>query len=248
MKKTTVMMFLLAIIGRMGALDTESYQFIDRLLRLERPGQPELIGDGVLFTAPSVHRKVGIAFAYEGFSKVYWFKNLMVIRNDISSEEWAAKKPPEIYHDSGILFYAHTAPEGLKELEYRLIIDGLWTTDPLNPSRRLDTVSGMLRSVVALPRPSAGQEIAETSWDGARFRFQAPPGETITVAGNFNGWDPFMYEMREISPGSYSLVLPLPPGTYRYVFFHQGKRFTDPQNPRRAYTGDGAPVSEIVVK
>jgi 1,4-alpha-glucan branching enzyme len=80
---------------------------------------------------------------------------------------------------------------------------------------------------------------------GLRFSFKGPPGETVTVAGNFNGWDPFMYELKEGPAGVYSLTIPLPPGKYQYVFFHRGERYLDPYNSRRIYAKDGRAASEI---
>jgi 1,4-alpha-glucan branching enzyme len=75
-----------------------------------------------------------------------------------------------------------------------------------------------------------------------------PPGEKVTVAGSFNGWDPFMYELTENPAGTYSLCIPLPPGKYQYIFFHRGERWLDPYNPNRVYSRDGMPASEIVIQ
>jgi 1,4-alpha-glucan branching enzyme len=80
------------------------------------------------------------------------------------------------------------------------------------------------------------------------FSFKGPPGETVTVAGSFNHWDPFMYELREYPEGMYTLSLPLPPGTYQYLFFHRGERYLDPYNFRRSYTREGDAASEVVVE
>jgi 1,4-alpha-glucan branching enzyme len=80
------------------------------------------------------------------------------------------------------------------------------------------------------------------------FYFTAPSGETVTVAGDFNGWDPFMHRLTETAPGRYSLTLPLPAGTYRYVFCHRGERLTDPNNRNTVYDKYGNSVSEAVLK
>jgi hypothetical protein len=235
------------IIGNIGALDTESYQFIDHLLGLKTPGKPEIVDGGVLFTAPSGRRSVGIAFAHEGFAKIHWFQKLMKVRDDPEAAD-AKKGDEDLYRDSGILFHAHPLPQDMRELEYRLIIDGLWTVDPLNPLRRMDERSGIYRSVVILPEVRH----IPTAFDGPpgtlSFTYQALPGETVTVAGDFNGWDPFMYELRETAPGLYSLVLPLPPGTYRYVFYHRGQRVPDPNNTAKVYSRTGEVVSEAAVR
>jgi hypothetical protein len=40
------------------------------------------------------------------------------------------------------------------------------------------------------------------------------------------------------------LTLPLPPGSFQYLFFHRGEQITDPENPRRLYSREGRVVSE----
>ncbi|MDR1325894.1 MAG: hypothetical protein LBK00_07665 [Treponema sp.] len=145
MKTITAVSLLLFIIGTIGALDTESYQFVDYLLSIERPGAPRLFEDGVIFTAPSSYRHVGIAFAHEGFSTVYWFRRLMTPDPDAEPQKTGA-----LYRDSGILFHAYTVPAEVVELEYRLVIDGLWTIDPANPHYRIDN-AGLSRSLVSIP-------------------------------------------------------------------------------------------------
>jgi hypothetical protein len=189
---------------------------------------------------------VGIAFAHEGFSKVYWFQKLMAPR-DAEAPEGNKKKKPDIYQDTGILFHAMTVPKDVREVEYRLIIDGLWTLDPLNPLRRLDKNTGILHSLVILPELKRDPAPDDGPAGSLSFHYRAPPGEIVTVAGDFNGWDPFMYELVETAPGQYSITIPLPRGTYHYVFYHRGQRNLDPYNHRTAYTKTGDMVSEATI-
>ncbi|MDR2185516.1 MAG: glycogen-binding domain-containing protein [Treponema sp.] len=245
MKKMMVLTLLGLIIGSIGAVDTESYQFIERLLSLKGPGSPEVYEDAVIFTAPSTFRRVGIAFAGEGFSRVHWFQKLMIPVDAPLPRK--AKDPSTVFTDSGILFHVYAIPEDVREIEYRLVIDGLWTTDPLNPLQRIDPASGIARSVMILPEIPRRPSTFDGPPGSLNFTFTAPPGERITVAGSFNRWDPFMYELRETRPGLYFLTLPLPPGTYHYVFFYRGSRILDPNNPNRVYTREGKTASEAVV-
>ncbi|MDR1411799.1 MAG: isoamylase [Spirochaetaceae bacterium] len=247
MKKHIRLMFLFFIIGNIGALDTDSYEFNDRLLGVSSAGRPEIIEDGVLFTAPSSYRSVGIAFAHEDFTSIYWFRKLLVLAEQ-GPPPANGKQPPPKYGDSGVLFFAYTPPENIRTLEYRLIINGLWTTDPYNPLRREDAESGIHRSVVILPEIKRTLTVFEGAAGSLNFRFTAPPGETITVAGDFNGWDPFMHTLAETAPGRYSLALPLPAGTYHYIFYYRGSRVTDPNNRNTVYDKYGNPVSEAVLK
>ena len=234
MKQLPVLLLACALSVRAGALDMESIRFVDRLLAIAEPSAPQIFDEAVIFTASAAQRRLGVAFAHEGFGKVHWFKKL-------DSANARSKGP-------GILFLAYEYPRNLSELEYRLIADGLWTTDPWNPPARMDGNSGIGYSVVSLPASSKPAATAGQADGLLRFYFETAPGETVALAGTFNNWDPFMYELREESPGRYSLSLPLPPGVHRYAFYHRGERVLDPSNPRKVYAKDGKPASEIVVQ
>jgi len=246
--KRIVTVILFAIVAAFaGAADWESYELIDRLLSLPGPGAPEIFEDSVIFTASSGLRRVGVAFAYENFSNVYWFTQLLVPQDPLGAPIPPGKKVPDPYKDSGIQFYVHQVPRNISELEYRLIINGLWTVDPVNPKIRKDPVSGLALSILSLPPRNPMPDILNGPSGSLNFSFKGPPGETVTVAGNFNGWDPFMYELKEAPAGVYTLSLPLPPGRYQYVFFHRGQRYVDPYNPNRVYSNDGGIASEIII-
>jgi hypothetical protein len=231
----------------MGA-DLESHEFFDRLLNLPGPVGPAVFEDAVIFTAPSTYRRVGVALAAEGFAQVHWMRNLLIPQDPLGAPIPPGSKTPSPYKDSGLLFFVYQAPEDLREIEYRLVIDGLWTTDPANPHSRRSGTGGITNSLVILPRPRQEARLHENPKGVLNFSFKGPPGETVTVAGSFNSWDPFMYELREYPEGLYSLRLPLPPGTYQYLFFHRGERYQDPSNPRRAYTKEGNIASEVVIE
>ena len=219
MKKIILIALLIVCIGVLGAIDLESYQFIDFLLNFNEPQAPQIYEDAVVFTASSSGRRVGISFAHEGFSKVHWFRQLMLPMP--SADVIAGGRNAPLFRDSGMLFHVETIPDGLSNLDYRMIIDGLWTVDPLN-THRVSGSGGLIHSRVSLPQRPRPPSTFDAPAGHLNFAFTAPPGQIITVAGTFNNWDPFMYEMRETRPGSYSLLLALPPGTYQYVFFFRG--------------------------
>jgi hypothetical protein len=247
--RTILALFLLLNVVLSHAIDIESVdspQVIDYLLFLPRPEAPRIIDDYVVFTASSSLRQVGIAFADEGFAKIHWFKQLMVRREpqEINHNE----KNPNLYKDSGIVFYVHQFPEDKTEIDYRLIINGLWTTDPANSNNRLDHITGLTWSTIILPKREIVPYPLKGPPGSLSFVFKGPPGETVSVAGSFNGWDPFMYELKEGPTGNYSINIPLPAGTYQYVFFHRGQRYLDPYNGRRSFTREGEVASEIVIQ
>ncbi|MDR2178400.1 MAG: isoamylase [Treponema sp.] len=242
-----VVLFASFALPLMGA-DLESPEFFERLLNLPKTAGPQIFEDAVIFTASSSHRRVGVALAAEGFAPVHWMQRLLMIQDPLDAPIPPGKKVPDPYKDSGLFFYVYQAPEGLEEIEYRLVVDGLWTTDPANPASRRNEVSGITNSLVVMPRLEKNPVLHEDPRGVLRFSFKAPPGELVTVAGSFNGWDPFMYELREYPEGTYTLSLSLPPGTYQYLFFHRGERFVDPYNPRRTYTREGDIASEAIIK
>jgi len=241
------MLFFSFTLSAVGAADWESYELVKRLLAVPSPGTPIIYKDFVIFTADSSLRKVGIAFANENFANTYWFKKLIVSQDPLNAPIPPGKKVPDPYKDSGIQFHVYEVPENLMEIGYRLIINGLWTTDPYNTLTIRDHVSGLTLSVIRMPPRAIKLDPLKGLPEGLTFTFNGPPGETVTVAGSFNSWDPFMYELKENPSGVYTLTLPLPPGTYQYVFFCQGKRFVDLNNPRRSYSREGKAASEITV-
>ncbi|MCL1992570.1 MAG: isoamylase [Spirochaetes bacterium] len=218
---------------------------IDLLLSLSAPGAPVVFDNVVVFSASSNLRRAGVAFAHEGFSRVHWMRQLLVPAYFPPPEE--GDPPPPVTMDSGILFHILEIPRGVTEIEYRLVIDGLWTTDPANPNSRRDRASGLNVSVVPLPNRTVPHDVLGGPPGSLSFLFRGNPGDVVTVAGSFNGWDPFMFRMREGPAGVFSLNLPLPPGVYQYVFFRQGRRYLDEYNHGRAYAPDGRAVSVIML-
>jgi hypothetical protein len=253
------LILLLIIIGKGEAQNIVRAEYSDEmseyLLTLTMPAAPVIIDGQVLFTLPSTYRRAGVAFAHENWAEIHRFRKLELPIDDVAPFVEKSKTPRQFYHDSGIMFTVYSPPPGAAVLEYRLIADGLWIADPLNGESRFDISSGAKNSLVYLdPVSDSGlaqeAETAKTTEsDGRiRFRYNAEPGSAVYLAGSFNNWDPFMYEMREESPGAYTLALGLPPGTYQYVFFDRGAFYPDLSNPERIYLLDGRIASVLNVK
>jgi len=248
MKTFVASALLILIIGSIEAADIGTYQFIDHLRGISAPMQPEIFGNAVVFTASSAYHRVGVSFAHEGFARVHWFQRLMLPRDSAElAEGGRSRRAIAPYVDSGIMFHAQVIPQGARYVDYRLVIDGLWTSDPLNPLT-VTGPAGIVQSRVLVPAGVQAAALAAAPQVGSfQFNFRAPPGETVTVAGSFNNWDPFMFPLRETSPGFFTLTLPLPPGRFQYAFFHRGEQFPDPANMRRLYSREGRVVSEAIV-
>jgi len=247
MKRIFAFIFITATAVFPLAAEWETYEIIGRLLSLSGPSSPVVYENAVIFSASSSLRKVGIAFAHEKFAKIYWFKQLVVPQDWLSPVILPGQLTPDLYKDSGILFHVFEIPEDMLELEYRIVVNGLWITDPLNSQTKKDPASGLDFSTVQIPPRRYKPNPLKGLPEGLTFTFNAPAGESVTVAGDFNGWDPFMYELKEYPAGVYTITLALPPGTHQYVFFHRGRRWTDPNNPKRVYAKDGSAASVIAV-
>jgi hypothetical protein len=248
-KSTAAFTLLLTLsIGSAGAADIEPSQFMEDIRLLGyRPSAPVALDGAVLFTASGSYHRVGVAFAHEGYGEIHWYKKLTAAAEpEVRAKAAAGKTQVSPTRETGLLFHLQPVPKDLTVMEYRMIIDGLWTPDPLNPRRSVDT-SGLVYSAVPIPPRSRPPAVAEDA-GALRFFYRAAPGETVAVAGSFNNWDPFMYELAETRPGEYRLTLPLPPGVYQYAFFHRGERLPDPLNPRVVYSPDGKSASEARVE
>ena len=145
-----------------------------------------------------------------------------------------------------MLFFLLERPAKLKNISYRLIIDGLWTTDPNNPNKIYDPTSGVSVSTVnvGILKPEITNA---TETDGVKFIYQGESGQQVRLGGTFTNWDSWIYELKETKPGFYELVLPLPEGTYYYNYYLGMNSISDKTNPKKAYTSDGRTTSVIEV-
>ncbi len=148
---------------------------------------------------------------------------------------------------SSVYFYVSEIPESVSQISYRLIIDGLWTTDPLNPATVFDRNTFMKLSSLPIERDTSPATEVQKKMNAVKFIYTGESGQTIRLGGSFTNWDSYIYELAEISPGIYELDLPLPKGIYFYTFFNGVTALLDTANPRKAYTADGRIASIIEV-
>lgn len=79
-----------------------------------------------------------------------------------------------------------------------------------------------------------------------QFRLAAESADQVALVGDFTGWDS-RYPLEEVSPGVWSIVVPLEPGMYDYAFVVDGERWAlDPLAPSVA-DGFGGENSRIAV-
>jgi hypothetical protein len=83
---------------------------------------------------------------------------------------------------------------------------------------------------------------AAASEDGAvvvRFTLVAEGAKKVTVAGDFNGWNPEGTPLDQHGNGSFAGTIKLPPGAHEYMFVVDGKWVTDPAATEQRPDGFG---------
>ncbi|MCR5188343.1 MAG: isoamylase [Treponema sp.] len=242
MKKLIVITLLLALtlcgLGAMGLHAEEQTNFqnfeLDTLLHeIDKACGPVITEDYIIFTSEPNYRFVGIAFDFENYQVIHPFQ--ILTRTD---EEGAVSRKH--------MFYAYKRQHKFTTIKYRLILDGLWTTDPLNPEKEYDDSVNLYFSKVEDPG-SVKIYTQATPSDSVHFIYKGESGQTIHLAGTFSNWDPWIYELNETKPGIYELELPLTSGKYYYNYYIGLTPVLDNTNPEKIYTLDGRAASVIVV-
>lgn len=62
----------------------------------------------------------------------------------------------------------------------------------------------------------------------AEFRLKAPKAKAVELVGDFNGWKTGTLPLA-VQGSSWEVLVPLPPGRYRYLFLVDGKQEPDPE-------------------
>jgi hypothetical protein len=181
--------------------------------------------------------------------------------NDVLVLSYASSPPPRFVgvrfaHENWKILHAYAmnenkvhvldyvVPEGVREIRYRIDVDGLWMTDPAEPNTDTDAL-GTQFSVYMLEKEPVRPTInPRLQGDGSlTFVFRGAAGRRVSLQGDFNNWDPFMTVLEESTPGTYSVTLRVPRGPHWYLFFTDGRRVIDRFNPETGVDPEGNTVS-----
>lgn len=205
---------------------------------VERATAPRIMGNHVLFTydfGPGRHEgrinTVEVAFAHEEFGTLHPFKRN---QNDIYVFLYPLDRAP------------FERNEEIAELRYRVVVNGIWTTDPENPDSIVDRWGVRLSRTVVEQAERTITETPVVHEDGTvEFVVTAPSGSRVNLAGTFNGWDPFMTPLHEREPGRFSRRLRLSSGEHLYYYIVDGLRVPDPLNDERKWHTSGRVVNVV---
>lgn len=126
--------------------------------------------------------------------------------------------PPEIVHASPT-----------KKILYKFRVDGLFTVDDTHSQHEKDS-SGHIASVFHLLHDqfasSTGVFVLDTPVNFGRevlFRIPARDAESVSVAGDFNKWNPQRDFLTKSEDGYFELKKTIPPGEYTFLYRVDGK-------------------------
>ena len=72
------------------------------------------------------------------------------------------------------------------------------------------------------------------------FKLEAPGAQTVSLAGDFNNWNPKTHVMKKDKKGVWSKIILIAPGRYEYKFFVDGEWWNDPHNDQKVYNAFGS--------
>lgn len=128
-------------------------------------------------------------------------------------------------------------PQG--KYRYRLKVDGFWIADPMNPKFENDHGRQRL-SILNLTKDFIPQRKFPfwVSNNIYRFQYQSTNARIITIAGDFNNWNPYSHQLQHKGAGTFEIELELDPKKiYLYSFILDGTWVADPNN-RKQYVND----------
>ena len=218
--------------------EQDLYEYNNIINRLEKAQSPIVTTDYIIFTQEIGHRFAGIAFDFENYSTVH--KYMKQINTDIDGNV-----------TSSLMFFMLKRPADISEITYRVIIDGIWTDDPMNPIKKYDAKNGLTLSYIdlggTLPKVT-GEASDENKKNTVKFIYNGESGQTVRLSGSFTNWDSRIYKLTETKKGFYELDLTLPQGTHYYNYYIGMQAIPDKTNPNKVYTADGRIASVIVVE
>jgi hypothetical protein len=189
---------------------------------------PRMVDDVLILSYAPEHpvRFVGVRFSHESWKVLHSYS----------------------VNEHKVFVLDYPIPEGIREIRYRIVVDGLWMADPANPLVESDTM-GEEFSVFTLDKePYRPTVNPRRERDGEiTFTFRGASGRRVSIAGDFNNWDPFMDYLAEKAPGTYSITFRMLAGRHWYFFFSEGQRIIDMANPETGFDPDGNTVSSFAL-
>ena len=117
---------------------------------------------------------------------------------------------------------------------------GHWSVATIKPSRNGQIPS--MRPRTETRRPDLPPELRFV-----KFTIKIANAKTVKLAGDFDKWNADSLSLVKREKNVWGAVIPLPPGTYLYLYSIDGQLILDPLNPDTAMLGEKK-VSVLTVK
>lgn len=246
LKKLIIVPFALILVSAMQPgryLDGAKYEY--SLLSLKSASPPEELklittGDGQL---ENLKVKTGVLFTY---------KNRKAVRAKIGGDfnNWnpvAMKKG-----NYGVWYYFLPEYSGSESVRYKFNVDNVWIADPAN-SLQSDDGAGSFVSLARIASSPDGRTVTyrivnEKGKRFVEFRIYSPNASYVSVAGDFNSWNPENDMLRQGRDSIWRVKVQLPKGKYRYKYIIDGKWIPDTYNPQTASDELGTVCSLIKIE
>jgi len=117
---------------------------------------------------------------------------------------------------------------------------GNWSVASVKPSRN---------AIIPPMHPRAGQRAdrPQAELRFVKFTVKIAGAKKVKLAGNFNKWNRESIALTLREKNTWGAIVPLPPGTYQYLYDIDGQLILDPLNPETAMSADRK-VSVVRVK
>lgn len=99
-----------------------------------------------------------------------------------------------------------------------------------------------LRPIQVRSTPHREEASALPNLEFVPFRLKAPTADSVQLIGDFNGWKQGALPLAR-SGERWEVLVPLPPGRYRYLFVVDGRALADPENKATELTAQGQRAS-----
>jgi hypothetical protein len=217
----TTILLLLCSLAPVNGIDMIPLIMDIRILDLEEAGPPMVMGNKLIFTYKDE------SYKNETHIDEYWVK---MVGARFEHEDY------RILHtyyrnEHNIFILPYPFPDNLVKIKYRIVVDGLWMSDPFNPEQEKDLL-GTVFSVVKID-PSIPTTL-KNPWinpDGSvTLMYRSLSATRVTLTGVFNNWDPFSHNLMQEKPGLFTITLMLLPGPHYYLFVVDGNKTLDPFN------------------
>jgi AMP-activated protein kinase-like protein len=122
---------------------------------------------------------------------------------------------------------------GILSQSIRKAFGWIWTPRPVwfRPVYAVFAIAAVYLAFV-VAKPNRDRDVNHASGKVfVQFRLDASQASEVRLAGSFTGWKP-AYRLQQMSPGVWSIVVPLEPGVHDYAFVvDDGEWIADPTAP-----------------